>query len=91
MFAQVDQPSLVLPRDFYLADDGSYDVYLEAYKNFIVDSARVIASANGVTNPQIGLLDLEGKANEIIALETALAGVSDPDNFAALRRPRVVT
>ncbi len=35
-FLQIDQPSLALPRDFYLDTEGSYDEYIQVKSKFYV-------------------------------------------------------
>jgi len=75
-YSQVDQPSLVLPRDILLNEDGAYDTILAAYKEYIVEVAGVLAAAGG-ENPDATAL--AAQADEIIAFETSLARICSKD------------
>ena len=67
----VDQPSLALPRDFYM-DQETYADYIEAYKTYIVDVARVFVRE---TTAGISDEELRQHAEELFAFEYRLARV----------------
>lgn len=73
----VDQTSLALPRDFYLDTEGSYDEYIQAYKNFIVDVAVVMTREAGENVP---IEELKASAEDLYAFEKQLARFSVPED-----------
>ena len=71
MSFQIDQPSFILPREFYV-DQVTYAPYIEAYKTYIVNVARVMAREAGNT---VDDATLTQKAEDIFTFEAKLAEV----------------
>lgn len=69
---QVDQPGLGLPRDF-LVDPGNFEDQITAYKDYIVDVARIMTRETG---EGVADIDLIQAADKMVAFETQLATVS---------------
>eukprot|EP00094_Tigriopus_californicus_P009374 TCALIF_09039-PA protein Name:"Similar to ECE1 Endothelin-converting enzyme 1 (Bos taurus)" AED:0.18 eAED:0.18 QI:17/0/0/0.68/0.73/0.75/16/0/656 len=72
----IDQTSLALPRDFYI-DQDTYADYISAYKNYIVDIARVMTREIGSGVSDTALIQA---ADNIVAFETKLAIGVVPDS-----------
>ena len=72
MFFQIDQPSFGLPREFY-EDPATYAEYVDAYKTYIVDVARVMSREAGQNVPDAMLMVA---ADNVFDFESQLALVS---------------
>ncbi len=66
-----------LPREVYL-DPSSYTEYVDAYKKYIVDVARVMSRELGTAVPDP---ELQAQADNIFDFEIQIAQVKDVFEF----------